>query len=113
VLTWTPAWLIQRARRPMTMLLAVTLAAGVLSAFFVNDVVCLVLTPLVISMTRQIGLSPRPYLLALAAASNIGSVARITGNPQNMMIGIISGLCTVTRGLALAPQPSENAVYVA
>lgn len=90
------AWLIERARRPMTMLLAVTLSAGVLSALFVNDIVCLVLTPLVITMTRRLELNPRPYLLALAAASNVGSVATITGNPQNMMIGSISGLSYLT-----------------
>jgi Na+/H+ antiporter NhaD/arsenite permease-like protein len=92
----TTAWLIQRARRPRTMLLAVTLAAGLLSALFVNDVVCLVLTPLVITMTRQVALNPRPYLLALAAASNVGSVATMTGNPQNMMIGSISGISYLT-----------------
>jgi Na+/H+ antiporter NhaD/arsenite permease-like protein len=31
-----------------------------------------------------------PYLLAVATASNIGSVATITGNPQNMLIGSFS-----------------------
>lgn len=92
----TTAWLIQRARRPTTMLLAVTLAAGALSALFVNDIVCLVLTPLVITMTRQLALNPLPYLLALASASNVGSVATITGNPQNMMIGSLSGISYLT-----------------
>ena len=38
------------------------------------------------------GLKPLPYLLAVATASNIGSVATITGNPQNMLIGSFSGL---------------------
>jgi Na+/H+ antiporter NhaD/arsenite permease-like protein len=33
-----------------------------------------------------------PYLLAVATASNIGSVATITGNPQNMLIGSYSGI---------------------
>jgi Na+/H+ antiporter NhaD/arsenite permease-like protein len=33
-----------------------------------------------------------PYLLAVATASNIGSVATITGNPQNMLIGSFSGI---------------------
>jgi Na+/H+ antiporter NhaD/arsenite permease-like protein len=33
-----------------------------------------------------------PYLLAVATASNIGSVATITGNPQNMLIGSLSGI---------------------
>jgi len=38
------------------------------------------------------GLKPLPYLLAVATSSNIGSVATITGNPQNMLIGSFSGL---------------------
>jgi Na+/H+ antiporter NhaD/arsenite permease-like protein len=37
-------------------------------------------------------LKPVPYLLALATASNIGSTATITGNPQNILIGSISGI---------------------
>jgi Na+/H+ antiporter NhaD/arsenite permease-like protein len=36
------------------------------------------------------GLKPVPYLLAVATASNIGSVATITGNPQNMLVGSVS-----------------------
>lgn len=63
-----------------------------LSAFFVNDIVCLVMVPFVLSITRRMQLNPLPYLLAVATASNIGSVATITGNPQNMLIGSFSGI---------------------
>jgi Na+/H+ antiporter NhaD/arsenite permease-like protein len=62
----------------------------VLSAFSVNDIVCLVMVPFVLSITRRLRLEPLPYLLAVATASNIGSVASITGNPQNMLIGSFS-----------------------
>jgi Na+/H+ antiporter NhaD/arsenite permease-like protein len=96
-------WVLERAHRPLPLLVAVTLVSGVLSAFFVNDIVCLVLTPLVIAVTRRAGVDPRPYLLALASASNIGSVATITGNPQNMMIGSLSGLSYVTFLAHLGP----------
>src|SRR5262249_9738338 len=65
---------------------------GFLSAFFVNDIVCLVMVPFVLSITRKMELQPLPYLLAVATASNIGSVATITGNPQNMLIGSFSGI---------------------
>jgi Na+/H+ antiporter NhaD/arsenite permease-like protein len=71
---------------------AVIFTAGVLSAFLVNDIVCLVMAPSVLSVTRRAGLRPLPYLLAVATASNIGSVATITGNPQNMLIGSYSGI---------------------
>jgi len=72
------------------LLAAVVFTSGVLSAFLVNDVVCLVMTPFIIGVTRRLALEPIPYLLALATASNIGSVATVTGNPQNMLIGSVS-----------------------
>jgi Na+/H+ antiporter NhaD/arsenite permease-like protein len=48
------------------------------------------MVPFVLSITRRLRLEPLPYLLAVATASNIGSVASITGNPQNMLIGSFS-----------------------
>src|SRR5438094_7517018 len=80
-------WALRRARTPLALLATVVVASGVLSAFFVNDVVCLVLAPVVLEATRQLALPPVPYLLALATAANVGSVATLTGNPQNMLVG--------------------------
>jgi Na+/H+ antiporter NhaD/arsenite permease-like protein len=67
-------------------------AAGGLSALFVNDVVCLVMAPMVVDATRRLRLPPVPYLVALATAANVGSIATLTGNPQNMLIGSFSGI---------------------
>ncbi|MFB3815774.1 MAG: SLC13 family permease [Terriglobales bacterium] len=75
---------------PSKLLPAVIFTTGLLSAFFVNDIICLVMVPFVLSTTRQMRLPPLPYLLAIATASNIGGVATITGNPQNMLIGSVS-----------------------
>ena len=59
-------------------LLALTIAgAGVLAAFFINDVVCLALAPIMIETARMLGARAEPFLLALATASNIGSTATI------------------------------------
>jgi Na+/H+ antiporter NhaD/arsenite permease-like protein len=85
-------WAIRRAGSPVGLLAAVIVAAGILSALFVNDVICVVLTPVVLGAARQLGLPPVPYLIALAAAANVGSVATLTGNPQNMLIGSFSGI---------------------
>jgi di/tricarboxylate transporter len=76
------AWVIRRAHRPMMLLAAITAISGLLSAFLVNDAICLVLTPLVVDLVRSLRRNPVPYLLAVAMASNIGSTATITGNPQ-------------------------------
>ncbi|MBZ5608988.1 MAG: anion transporter [Acidobacteriia bacterium] len=83
---------VEHAHRPVVLLASIVGVAGFFSAFFVNDTMCLVLTPLVLEIAETLGRNPVPYLLAVAMASNIGSVATITGNPQNMMIGSFSGI---------------------
>ena len=83
---------VEHARGPSTLLVSIVGVAGLFSAFFVNDTMCLVLTPLVLEIAEALGRDPVPYLLAVAMGSNMGSVATITGNPQNMMIGSFSGI---------------------
>jgi len=97
------AYVIRKAQSPVQLLAATVAVAGVLAAFFINDVVCLVLAPLLLQMTNTLGLPPTPFLLALATASNIGSVATITGNPQNMLVASFSGLSYRTFAQHLAP----------
>jgi Na+/H+ antiporter NhaD/arsenite permease-like protein len=58
---------------------------------------------MVIDLAESRGHRPMPYLLALATASNIGSVATITGNPQNMLIGSVSGITFARFAAALMP----------
>ncbi len=96
-------WAARRIRRPWILLCAVTAASGVFSAFLVNDAICLVLTPLVLELTARMGLRPMPYLLAVAMASNMGSAATLTGNPQNMLIGNFSRIPYARFALVLGP----------
>jgi Na+/H+ antiporter NhaD/arsenite permease-like protein len=97
------AWVMDRAKGPLILLAAVVATSGIFSAFLVNDAICLVLTPLVLKVTLSMGRKPVPYLLAVAMASNIGSAATITGNPQNMMIGSFSHIPYTRFALALGP----------
>jgi Na+/H+ antiporter NhaD/arsenite permease-like protein len=85
-------WAIRRAGTPVGLLAVVVAASGVLSALFVNDVICVVLAPVVLGAARRLRLPPIPYLISLATAANVGSVATLTGNPQNMLIGSFSGI---------------------
>jgi Na+/H+ antiporter NhaD/arsenite permease-like protein len=94
---------VEHAHRPLPLLIAIVAVAGLFSAFFVNDTMCLVLTPLVLEIAETLRRNPVPYLLAVAMAANIGSVATITGNPQNMMIGSFSGIPYRSFAAALAP----------
>jgi Na+/H+ antiporter NhaD/arsenite permease-like protein len=93
----------RRVHHPLALLAAGILVSGFFSAFLVNDTICLVLTPLVLALVGALRRSPVPYLLAIAMASNIGSTATITGNPQNMMIGSFSGIPYGGFLAALAP----------
>lgn len=105
-------WAVARARHPLILLAAIVSIAGVFSAFLVNDTICLVMTPLVLDLVERLKRNPTPYLLALALASNAGSVATITGNPQNMIIGSLSGIPYGTFVGTLAPVAAVGLVVV-
>ena len=88
-------------RSPRRLLLAVVFVSGLLSAVLVNDTVCLMTTPLVVQCCRDAKLKPLPFLLAVCFGANAGSVATPTGNPQNMIIGTLSGISYTRFVLAL------------
>ncbi|MCC5644293.1 anion transporter [Nostoc sp. CHAB 5824] len=90
-------------RSPLGLLIALTFGSGILSAFFLNDTLALIFTPLTLSLTQALGLNPIPYLLAIAGATNIGSVATLSGNPQNILIGSFSGISYLDFLRVLAP----------
>ncbi|MGE3907026.1 MAG: SLC13 family permease, partial [Reyranellaceae bacterium] len=79
---------ITTAKGSPTMLLAITVGvAGGLSAVLANDIVVFAMTPLLCRGLLARDLDPRPFLIALACASNAGSAATVIGNPQNILIG--------------------------
>jgi Na+/H+ antiporter NhaD/arsenite permease-like protein len=96
-------WVVIRAGHPLVLLATVTLVSGFFSAFLVNDAICLALTPLALDFVTRLRRNPVPYLLAVAMASNVGSTATITGNPQNIMIGSFSQIPYTTFSAALWP----------
>ncbi|HEX3658958.1 MAG TPA: anion transporter [Pirellulales bacterium] len=96
-------WIAHHFSGPRALLAVLIVVSGGLSAFLVNDVVCVALTPLVLGLCRRLGRPAIPYLVGLATASNIGSVATITGNPQNMIIGSLSSISYQRFTARLAP----------
>lgn len=80
------------ARHGRSLLGVIMAVSAVLSAIFLNDTVVFLLTPLVIMLARHTNTPPIPLLLGLALSANIGSTATITGNPQNIVIGNLSGI---------------------
>ncbi|MDP1994291.1 MAG: SLC13 family permease, partial [Ignavibacteria bacterium] len=79
------------AKTPKQLLLLIIFVTGISSAFLVNDAVVLLFTPVVIAICKGTKRHPLPYLIAEIMASNSGSALTITGNPQNILIGIQSG----------------------
>jgi Na+/H+ antiporter NhaD/arsenite permease-like protein len=77
---------------PDALIALVVAVAGALSALLVNDIICLAMAPILIEGCARRRLDPRPFLLALACAANVGSAATLIGNPQNMLIGQSLGL---------------------
>jgi Na+/H+ antiporter NhaD/arsenite permease-like protein len=100
---WAADYILKAAKTPQRLLLYLIVASGVLSALLVNDTVCLMLTPLVVAVIVRGRLPLPPYLLALAMSANLGSVATLVGNPQNMIIGSLSQLPFVHFSASLLP----------
>jgi Na+/H+ antiporter NhaD/arsenite permease-like protein len=100
---WAADWILRVARTPQRLLLYLIAASAVLSALLVNDTVCLMLTPLVVRVMVRGGLPLVPYLLALAMSANLGSVATLVGNPQNMIIGIHSQISFARFAASMTP----------
>ncbi len=95
---------IMRSASSPPLLLAVTMGVtGALAALFMNDTVVLVFTPLVLRLAKRLERNPVPYLIGVGLAANVGSVAAITGNPQNMLVGSASALHFATFSSYLAP----------
>lgn len=97
------ALLLRLTRKPRVFLAIEIVLVGMLSALFLNDTICIMFTPFLLDLLLAIDRNPIPYLIALATASNIGSVATLTGNPQNMIIGIASGISYLDFSKTLAP----------
>lgn len=100
---WTADWVLRTAGTPQRLLLYLSLTSGALSALLVNDTICLMLTPLVVAVVVRGRLPLLPYLLALAMSANLGSVATLVGNPQNMIIGHLSRIRFAHFSAALLP----------
>ncbi|MCS6915804.1 MAG: SLC13 family permease [Myxococcales bacterium] len=108
------SWLtLTRVGTPRRLLVALVFVSGGLSAVLVNDAVCLMFTPLVLQLVRDARLAPLPFVLALAFGSNAGSLATPTGNPQNMLIGTLSGIHYAHFTAALALPALLSLVVVA
>ena len=78
--------------QPLLILVLFCIATAVISAFLDNVTTVLIMVPIIIELTRGMGLDPKIYVIALAMASNLGGTATLVGDPPNIIIGSKVGL---------------------
>lgn len=77
---------------PLKILILFSLVTGTMSAFLDNVTTVLIIIPILIELTRGIGLDPKPYVISQALISNVGGTATLIGDPPNIIIGSKVGL---------------------
>ena len=85
---WIAVHVAHIARTRFQLLALLVFTSGILAAFFVNDTICLIFTPIVLAVTERLNAPRVPYLIALATSANVGSAMSVTGNPQNALVGV-------------------------
>ena len=73
--------------RPISLLVALSALTMVCSAFLDNVTTVLLTVPITFSITAQLKVDVKPYLISQILASNIGGTATLIGDPPNIMIG--------------------------
>ena len=97
-------WAAQKVKaQPMKLLLALAALTAVCSAFLDNVTTVLLTVPVTFSITSQLKVDVKPFLMAQIMASNIGGTATLVGDPPNIMIGSSAGLSFVDFIVNLAP----------
>ncbi len=88
---------------PVTIIVLLSLATAVFSAFLDNVTTVLIFVPVAILIAQELDISPVPYVVALAMASNVGGTATLIGDPPNIMIASAAGLSFNSFLVNLAP----------
>lgn len=92
-----------RSRGAKDLLCRICVVSAISSALFTNDTTCVILSEFILKTATQNGISPHPFLLALASSANVGSSATPIGNPQNLVIALQSGISFGEFFLGLLP----------
>ncbi|MFH1213032.1 MAG: ArsB/NhaD family transporter [Candidatus Neomarinimicrobiota bacterium] len=88
---------------PIRIMLSFAVITAVVSAFLDNVTTVMILTPICILIARELELSPNPFVISAAMASNIGGTATLIGDPPNIMIGSAANLSFMDFVINLSP----------
>ena len=78
--------------KPISLLVALSILTAVCSALLDNVTTVLLTVPITFSITKQLNVDVKPFLIAQILSSNIGGTATLIGDPPNIMIGSAVGL---------------------
>jgi Na+/H+ antiporter NhaD/arsenite permease-like protein len=79
-------WLIRRTNTVGVAYLLVCVFASVLSAFIENVATVLIVGPIMIGLSRKVGVSPVPGMIGIAISSNLQGTATLIGDPPSMIL---------------------------
>ncbi|HPY96502.1 MAG TPA: ArsB/NhaD family transporter [Candidatus Cloacimonadota bacterium] len=98
---------------PIKILLLLFFASGIISAFLDNVTTIIIMTPISILISVELGISPLPFVISQILASNIGGTATLIGDPPNLMIGSAAGLTFIDFLVNLTPVIILNMIVTA
>lgn len=79
-------WLIRRTRTVGMAFLLVCAFASFLSIFIENVATVLIVAPIMIGLSKRIGVSPVPGMIGIAISSNLQGTATLIGDPPSMIL---------------------------
>ncbi|MCQ2604291.1 MAG: ArsB/NhaD family transporter [Spirochaetia bacterium] len=88
---------------PLKILILLSLITAVFSSFLDNVTTVLIIAPVTILIAVELGISPVPFIINIAIASNIGGTATLIGDPPNIMIGSKAGFDFLKFIIVLGP----------
>ena len=88
---------------PIRVLLLFSVVTALVSSFLDNVTTVLLLTPMLLYISRLMEINPMPFLLSEIFASNIGGAATLIGDPPNIMIGSAAKLSFMDFILNMSP----------
>jgi len=73
-------------------IIALSIFAGIISAFVDNVATVLMVAPIALSIAKKLKISPVPSIIAIAVASNLEGAATLVGDTTSILLGGYAGL---------------------
>ena len=97
-------WAAKKSKaKPIPLLFSLALLTALFSAFLDNVTTVLLMVPVTFSITAQLKVDAKPFLIAQIIAANIGGASTLIGDPPNIMIGSAAGFDFLDFIINLAP----------